>query len=66
MRAGINPDTAYADEVRKKLRENQGYCPCRLEHSADTKCICLDFREQLERGEPGPCHCGLYIAYSDH
>jgi hypothetical protein len=22
--------------------------------------MCKDFREQIERNEPGECHCGLY------
>lgn len=56
-----NPDKKYADEVRKKLIENDGYCPCRLDKNPDTKCICKEFREQ----EDGVCHCGLYIKEKD-
>ena len=52
-----NPDKEYAAEVRKRLKENGGYCPCKLERSPDTKCMCKEFREQ----EDGMCHCGLYI-----
>lgn len=52
-----NPDKEYANEVRKKLKENGGYCPCRLEKTPDTKCMCKEFRE----AENGMCHCGLYI-----
>ena len=60
-----NPDTEYANEVRKKLKENGGYCPCRLEKTPDTKCMCKEFREQIERNEPGYCHCGLYCIEKD-
>ena len=60
-----NPDTAYANEVRKKLKENGGYCPCRLEKTPDTKCMCKEFQEQIERNEPGYCHCGLYCIEKD-
>lgn len=52
-----NPDKEYANEVRKKLKENGGYCPCSLEKTSDTKCMCKEFREL----EEGMCHCGLYI-----
>lgn len=52
-----NPDREYAAEVRKRLKENGGYCPCKLERSPDTKCMCKEFREQKD----GMCHCGLYI-----
>lgn len=55
-----NPDKEYANEVRKKLKENGGYCPCRLEKTPDTKCMCKEFRES----EKGMCHCGLYIKES--
>lgn len=44
-------------QVSTMLKNNDGYCPCRMEHSPDTKCMCKQFREQTE---PGTCHCGLY------
>ena len=56
----VNPDTEYVAEMGKKLRENNGFCPCSLERNEDTKCRCKEFREQVERGEEGYCHCGLY------
>lgn len=46
--------------ITDKLIENGGYCPCRLDQTPDTKCMCKEFREQTE---PGTCHCGLYIKY---
>lgn len=52
-----NPDKEYAKQVRTKLKENDGYCPCRLEKTEDTKCMCKEFKEM----EEGMCHCGLYI-----
>lgn len=39
------------------VQENGGYCPCAIEKTEDTKCICKAFREQEE---PGLCHCGRY------
>lgn len=46
--------------IIEKLKKNDWYCPCRLEKTPDTKCMCLEFRQQIERGEAGECHCGLY------
>jgi ferredoxin-thioredoxin reductase catalytic subunit len=56
-----NPDMEYVKEIKKQLKANSGYCPCRLEKSKDTKCMCKEFREQ----ESGMCHCGLYIKVDD-
>ena len=46
-----------SEEIKSKLKENGGYCPCRLEQTEDTKCPCKEFRGQEDQGE---CHCGLY------
>ena len=46
--------------ILDKLKENDGYCPCRIEQTPDTKCMCKEFREQTNAGT---CHCGLYIKY---
>lgn len=56
-----NPDKAHAQEIRRKLKENDGYCPCSLIKNEDTKCMCKEFRELIEKRESGTCHCGLYI-----
>lgn len=52
----INPDKEFVKEFREKLKANDGYCPCRLKKTPDTKCMCKEFREQ----KSGYCHCGLY------
>ena len=26
--------------ILDKLKENDGYCPCRIEQTPDTKCMC--------------------------
>jgi len=57
MRIKTNPDKAHVAEIRKQLKENDNYCPCVLEKTEDTKCMCKEFREM----EEGTCHCGLYI-----
>lgn len=53
----LNDDKILVKEIKERLKENDGYCPCRIVHTPDTKCMCKEFREQQE----GECHCGLYI-----
>lgn len=53
----INDDAELVAEIRARLKENDGYCPCRLMKTPDSKCMCKEFREQ----ESGVCHCGLYV-----
>lgn len=52
-----NPDNTFVKEMMEKIKENDGYCPCKLEKSPDTKCMCKEFREQVTEDY---CHCGLY------
>ena len=44
-------------DIAMLVAANGGYCPCAIEKTPDTKCICKEFREQEE---PGFCHCGRY------
>ncbi len=53
----VSDNADLVAEIRKQLKENGGYCPCRIDKTEDTKCMCKEFREQ----ETGECHCGLYI-----
>lgn len=57
MAIRLSEDKELVQEIRKKLKENNGYCPCKIEKIDDTKCMCNEFREQ----ESGECHCGLYV-----
>lgn len=43
-------------EFRAAVEANGGYCPCMVERTPDTKCMCKDFREQ----DSGLCHCGRF------
>lgn len=61
MAIKLNPDKEFVKDFREKLKENDGYCPCRISKTPDTKCICKEFREQ----EEGECHCGLYYKTKD-
>ena len=52
-----NPDQEKFKEIQLKVKENEGYCPCKFIKNTDTKCMCKEFREQ---NTEGLCHCGLY------
>lgn len=56
-----NPNKEIVKKIKDKLKENDGFCPCSLIKNENTKCMCKDFREKVEMGEPYICHCGLYI-----
>ena len=43
-------------EIKADIEANNGYCPCAIWQTPDTKCMCKDFREQ----ESGECHCGRF------
>ncbi len=58
MQIRITEDADHRNKIKAAIEKNGGYCPCRIDKSEDTKCICKDFREQ---NTAGPCHCGLYI-----
>ena len=57
----LNPDKDVVASVREGLKATGGYCPCRVERTPDTKCMCKEFREQIADPDfEGFCHCMLY------
>jgi ferredoxin-thioredoxin reductase catalytic subunit len=58
MKVKVNNNAELVAEIRQKLKENEGYCPCRIDKTPENKCMCQEFINQQETGE---CHCGLYI-----
>ena len=55
----LNPDLEHVKMVRKgqernKAKYGEKYCPCKIEHTPDTICPCLEYRET------GECHCKLF------
>ena len=56
MRITRNPNKDFVEQMLKALKENSNYCPCKIEKTKDTKCMCKEFKEQKD----GWCHCGLY------
>ena len=57
MKISLNPDKEEVARIRQAIKDNDGYCPCVIERSEDTKCMCKAFTEQ---NVVGWCHCGLY------
>ena len=39
-------DIELVQEIREKLKENDCYCPCEIDKTDDTKCMCKEFRER--------------------
>ena len=54
-------DKELVNDIRSRIRANDGYCPCAIIKDKDTKCMCKAFIEQ----EEGECHCGLYVKIKD-
>ena len=57
MQIRIVDNKELVDDIRARLKANDGYCPCAAKKIPETKCMCKAFREQ---DYPGECHCGLY------
>ena len=47
MAIRLNEDKEIVKMVKDGLKRTGGYCPCRLERTEDTKCMCKEFREQM-------------------
>ena len=62
----LNPDKEVVEAVREGLKRTGGYCPCRLERTEKYKCMCEEFRAQIEDPDfEGFCHCMLYYKTKD-
>lgn len=61
MKIKLNEDEEIVKTVKEGLERTGGYCPCRLERTPDTKCMCTEFKEQIKDPNfEGFCHCMLY------
>ena len=59
-------DEELLAEILKQLKENDNYCPCSLYKNEDTKCMCKNFKEQIQRKEQGECTCGRDIIIEEN
>ncbi|MBQ7407795.1 MAG: ferredoxin thioredoxin reductase catalytic beta chain [Clostridia bacterium] len=61
MKITLNPNKEIVENIQAGLKAKGGYCPCRLEKTEDTKCMCKEFRDQIkDENFEGFCHCLLY------
>ena len=61
MKISLNPDQEVVNTIREGLKQTGGYCPCRPERTEETKCMCREFKEQIDDpAYEGFCHCMLY------
>lgn len=61
MEIRFNDNEKVVNAIREGLKKKDGHCPCRLEQTEDTMCMCKEFRLQIADPEfEGYCHCMLY------
>lgn len=53
----VNPDEEFFEKISKKVKDNDGYCPCMLVRNKDTRCMCKEF---MDKQENGFCRCRRY------
>lgn len=57
----LNPDTELVKQIKAGLMMTGGFCPCRLERTEANRCMCEEFRHQMDDPDfEGFCHCMLY------
>ena len=47
MAVKLNENKEIVETIKEGLKQSGGYCPCRLEKTEETKCICKEFKEQI-------------------
>lgn len=61
MKVTYNKDEELVSSIKEGLRRTGGYCPCKLSHTEENKCMCEEFKAQIKNPEfEGYCHCMLY------
>ena len=66
MAVRLNEDKEVVKRIKEGLKMRAGYCPCRLPKTEEFKCICKEFRDQINDPDfEGYCHCLLYYKSKD-
>ena len=61
MAVRLNENEEIVKTIKEGLMKKGGYCPCILDISDETKCMCKEFRDQIaDPNFEGYCHCMLY------
>lgn len=62
MKITLNPDKEVVKTIKEGLKMKDGYCPCKLGRLPENKCMCEEFKRQIDDPEfEGFCHCRLYF-----
>lgn len=61
MKIRFNENKEVVETIKNGLKARGGYCPCKREMTEENKCMCKEFREQVDDPDfEGYCHCMLY------
>lgn len=61
MKITYNSDEEIVKVIKEGLKKTGGYCPCKIEKTEENKCMCKEFRDQInDPNFEGYCHCMLY------
>ena len=60
IRIRFNPDFDHCKKILAALEKKSGHCPCRIDVSPATVCMCEDFIRQMQEESSGHCHCNLF------
>lgn len=59
-----NPNEKIYEKMTQAVEKSDFHCPCLLERTPETLCICEDFRNSYPKVEEGEteifCHCRRY------
>lgn len=58
-----NPSPTEYEEITEAVKLNDGYCPCMIEKTDDTKCMCKNFRDCKDTDY---CHCGRFYKVKNY
>ncbi len=61
MKIKFNENEEIVKTIKEGLVRTGGYCPCKLERTDENKCMCEEFKSQINDPDfEGYCHCLLY------
>ena len=66
MAVKLNENAEIVAKIKEGLKRTGGYCPCRLQHTEENRCMCKEFRDQIaDPNFEGFCHWMLYYKSKD-
>ena len=66
MAVKLNDNAEIVAKIKEGLKRTGGYCPCRLQHTEENRCMCKEFRDQIaDPNFEGFCHWMLYYKSKD-